>query len=234
MTERAWRWTFHPSAAIDIAVLPLAPVVNHLNEGVGELYYRSIETDMIPGQDRLEGLDVLEEILFVGYPNGLYDRANHLPIFRKGTTATPLYIDYDAKPTFLIDASVFPGSSGSPVFLHNKGSWSARDGTLMAGQRIFFLGILGSVYVHEENGKLEFKDVPTSVEPVVTTKQMIDLGIVYKARTVVETIEHLLRARGELPKGDAEIGAAWPSAQKSASTVTPMVLCAWSGMGYHC
>ena len=32
---------------------------------------------------------------------------------------------------------------------------------------------------------------------------MIDLGIVYKARTVVETIEHLLRERGELPKNDA-------------------------------
>ena len=28
---------------------------------------------------------------------------------------------------------------------------------------------------------------------------MIDLGVVYKARTVVETIEHLLRHYGELP-----------------------------------
>ena len=159
LAENGWRWSFHPSDDIDIAALPLAPVVNHLNEGGGELYYRSIGTDMIPGQDKLEELNAIEEVLFVGYPNGIYDRANQLPIFRKGTTATPLYIDYDAKPTFLIDASVFPGSSGSPVFIYTNGVWSNRAGVAFTGQRILFLGVLGSVYYHEEDGKLEFKEI---------------------------------------------------------------------------
>ena len=197
--EEAWRWTPHPSQAVDIAVLPLAPVVNHLHEREETPYYKSIPTDMAPEQDVVEDLDAVEEVLFVGYPSGIYDRANNLPITRKGITATPVAIDYEGNPVFLIDASVFPGSSGSPVFIHNKGSWPTRSGALMGGQRFLLLGVLGRVYLREDDSRLRFEEITASVRPVLKTTQMIDLGIVYKARTVVETIEHLLRQRGELP-----------------------------------
>ena len=195
----AWRWVEHPSKDIDLAALPLAPVRKHLAERNETPYYRSIPTDLIPGQDGLEDLDAVEEVLFVGYPSGIYDQANNLPIFRKGITATPVTVDYEGKPVFLIDASVFPGSSGSPVFIYNNGSWSTRGGQLMSGRRVLLLGVLGSVYRREDESSLRFEEVPAAVRPVVRTTQMIDLGIVYKARTVVETIDHLLRQRGELP-----------------------------------
>ncbi len=199
LSENAWRWTGHPSADIDIAALPLVPVVNHLDETGKTPYYKSIPTTIIPGQEILEDLDAVEEVLFVGYPNGIYDRVNNLPIARRGTTATHPSIDYDGKAMFLIDASVFQGSSGSPVLIYDNGSWRSRGGGLMAGQRTYLLGILGRAYYREDDGSLTFQEIPASVKPVVRTTQMIDLGVVYKATAVVETIEHLLRQRNELP-----------------------------------
>ena len=199
VSEVPWGWTGHPSEEVDVATLPLAPIVNHLREKGDTPFYKSIHTDIIPGQDALEDLDAVEEIMFVGYPSGIYDKVNNLPITRRGSTATPPSVDYEGKPVFLIDASVFQGSSGSPVLIHDNGSWRSRDGSLMSGQRLFLLGILGSVFYRETDGTLTFEEIPATVQPVVRTSQMIDLGIVYKARTIVETIEHLLRQRGELP-----------------------------------
>src|SRR5437763_136516 len=45
-----------------------------------------------------------------------------------GVTANPLQADYDGRPVFLIDASVFPGSSGSPVVICNQGGFATRQG----------------------------------------------------------------------------------------------------------
>ena len=53
----------------------------------------------------------------------------------------------------------------------------------MSGQRLFLLGILGSVFYRETDGTLTFEEIPATVQPVVRTSQMIDLGIVYKAST---------------------------------------------------
>ena len=198
LSDDAWMWTGHPSADIDIAALPLVPVERQLNERGKTPFFRSIPTDSIPEQDALEKLDAVEEVLFVGYPSGIYDRANNLPIFRKGITATSPSIDYEGKPTFLIDASVFPGSSGSPVFIYNTGSWFERGTTVVGGSRLLLLGVVARVLSREEDGSLKFDNIPTEVELVVTTKERLDLGIVYKARTVVETIEYLLRQRQRL------------------------------------
>ena len=70
---------------------------------------------------------------------------------------------------------------------------------LWAGDRVLFLGVLASVFYREENGTIELREVPTDLQPHVRVQQMIDLGIVYKARTVQENIDCVLRQFGELP-----------------------------------
>jgi V8-like Glu-specific endopeptidase len=79
-------------------------------------FYMKTSTNLIPFPSTSDDLDAIERIIFVGYPNGMYDRKNYTPILRQGITATPFHLDYDGLPAFLIDASVFPGSSGSPVY----------------------------------------------------------------------------------------------------------------------
>ncbi len=190
-------WTKHASSAVDIAIAPLAPVIeNYRRRGI-DVFYKGVPTAFVPGKD-IE-FDAVEEVLFIGYPSGIYDKANNLPISRKGITATPCRVDYESNPVFLIDASVFPGSSGSPVFLYNPA---------LGGQRFFWLGILGSVYYRQDDGVVRFEEIPTDIRPVIKTTQMVDLGVVYKAHTVVDTIEDLLRQRGELPTEASEVEAA--------------------------
>ena len=167
----------------DVAALPLEGVLNHFQEKKEYPYYRAIPTSMFPGPDAFGHMDAIEDILFIGYPSGIYDQANNLPITRRGLTATPLYVDYDGKPMFLIDASVFPGSSGSPVFLYNSGSWSDRGKALVAGNRVYLLGILASPLPSQSDGTLTFEEVPSTLRSIVTAQEMIDLGVVYKART---------------------------------------------------
>ncbi len=198
LSENAWKWTEHPSGQADIAALPLGPVVNHLTANNVNPFVKSLDTAFIPSQDILEDLDAVEEIQFVGYPSGIYDHVHNLPVSRKGTTATPPSVDYNGDPVFLIDASVFPGSSGSPVLLCNHGTHITRTGKPLGQNRLLLLGVLSEVMYRVEDGSLEFRQTPASITPVIRTREMLDLGLVYKSRTIVETIEQVLRDRSEL------------------------------------
>ena len=58
-----------------------------------------------------------QEVLFVGYPDGIRDRMHNLPVARTGTLASMPHVHFNGQPDFLIDAQVWAGSSGSPVFV---------------------------------------------------------------------------------------------------------------------
>ena len=185
------KWYPHSDPEVDIAVMPLAPIIHVLEKTGNSVFYRQIHESSIPSPEQLAELDATEDIVFVGYPIGLYDQTNLLPVFRRGITATPPQIDYDGKPVFLVDASVFPGSSGSPVFIYNLAAYRTRKG-LQTGTRFFFLGVISKVYFREEHGRLEARSIPTRVVPTLATDEMLDLGHVFKASVVVETVRAAL------------------------------------------
>lgn len=198
-TDFEKQWIKHSQEDIDVAIMPFGPVLNKLSENGTELFIRSINQDIIPSDNIIEeDIDAVEDVVFVGYPNDIYDRKNLLPVVRKGITATPFSVDFNGKPAFLIDASIFPGSSGSPVFLCNIGSYSKKGKGLVAGNRIFFLGIVASVFIRKDINNIEVIDIPTGKTPIVATTQMIDLGIVYKSNTIKDIIEEFLKSNGEL------------------------------------
>ena len=189
-------WHGHPDPETDVAVMPYLPVLTQLNAGGHSVFFKPFHHKMIPGSDQLTDLDALEEIIFVGYPNGIFDSKNLLPILRRGTTASPPQIDYEGKPIFLVDASVFPGSSGSPVLICNHGGFATKKG-FSVGTRVMLLGVISSVLVQRENNLLEFVTIPTATTvPLVRTSQMIDLGVVFKGSTIIETIQDFLRKHG--------------------------------------
>jgi len=193
------QWIGHPQQDIDVAIMPFAPVLNELSNRGVQIFFKSLTPDLIPSDKLLrEEIDAVEDIVFVGYPSDIYDRRNLLPVVRKGITATPISVDFEGKPAFLIDASIFPGSSGSPVFLCNIGSYSPKGKGLVVGSRIFFLGVVASVFIRKDLNTIELIHIPTGKIPVVATTQMVDLGIVYKAIVIKELIEDFLKTRGEI------------------------------------
>lgn len=192
-------WHGHPDADVDIAVAPLGGLINYMSNAGMQPFFRLISSSFIPTSDQAKDLDAVEDVTFIGYPNGIYDVKNLMPIIRRGITATPFQIDYGGEPKFLIDASVFPGSSGSPVFIANSGSYTDRSGNLIVGGgRFLFLGVISAVAIAEQHGRIDFVPIPTQRVPIVRMDQMLNLGIVYKSSTVVETVVDLLRAEGIL------------------------------------
>ncbi len=184
------QWFGHPEENIDVAIMPLMLILKRLEDQGTPVFIRAIAPSLIPSPEELaEDIDAVEDVVFIGYPNDIYDHHNLIPIVRKGTTATPPSIDFEGNPTFLVDASVFPGSSGSPVLLCNIGSYSPKGRGLKISSRIFFLGILASVFCRKDINTVEVIDIPTQKLQIVQTSQMIDLGIVYKSRVIIETIE---------------------------------------------
>lgn len=158
---------------LDLVAIPVAPVFNALTKSGNAPFYRSIENDMIPELETIEQLTALEDITFIGYPSGIYDSANKTPVIRKGITATPIWNNYQDKEEFLIDASVFPGSSGSPAFIFNQGTYPTSDG-ISIGSRLIFTGIVTGTI--RRNGE-----------------ECIDLGIVIKSSAMGKEIEKLAK-----------------------------------------
>jgi Trypsin-like peptidase domain len=190
-------WFGHQDPEIDVAVAPLAPFLGLANQNNVQLFYKTVPQSLIPSEDAANSFDALEEIVFVGYPNGIWDNKNLLPIIRRGTTATPISIDFQGKKLFLIDASVFPGSSGSPVFLLNTGMYfDKKTSSTNIGSRLFFLGIVAAVYFREDHNEIKLVPAPTVDIPIAISKQMINLGIVFKASTIIETIQAFLTVKG--------------------------------------
>lgn len=96
----------------DLACLNVSDIL-HSESGIGgrafplQMFATLGEAGLHPGQD----------VFFVGYPSGHYDTVNNLPLLRRGTIASFPQYNYLGRPELLIDANVFEGSSGSPVFV---------------------------------------------------------------------------------------------------------------------
>lgn len=183
----------HPNPSVDVAVMNISTQLSEICEGGEIAFWKHITQKLFPTEEQFDKfIGPMEEVVFIGYPSGIWDTKNLLPIARKGMTASPCYIDFEGEKKFLIDASVFPGSSGSPVFIYYAGGHSDKQGGMYTGNRIHFIGIISKVYQRLEQGEVQVIDIPTEQKTIAQVNQMIDLGITFKAETIIETIDHFL------------------------------------------
>lgn len=143
------QFTGHPDPGIDVTMIGIEGAMQQLAEDSIPAFFRSVSPSMCATKTMLEDYEPIEAVTFIGYPSGLYDPASLLPIVRQGYAATAMTIDDEAKPVFLIDASVFPGSSGSPVFLVPRPSAPDKRGNTTSGgpaEPPMLLGIVAAVH----------------------------------------------------------------------------------------
>lgn len=184
----------HPDEKIDVAVIAVSGMLAAMQTTGNPAFVRTIGSNIVPTLDQLNELDAIEDIRFIGYPSGLYDTENYLPVVRRGTTASYLQHDYEGRPTFLIDASVFPGSSGSPVLIADVNGYADKRGnTFLGSSRVMLLGIIAEVKQAPRTGRLEVLTAAT-ITPVMA--ENLDLGIVFKARTIDECVDALFQHHG--------------------------------------
>jgi hypothetical protein len=194
-------WIDHPDPAIDLTVFPCGPMLESLGTSGHNIYWISLDPQLIPTDKELEDLTPVEEVLIVGYPIGRWDQKNNSPIFRRGITATAPYLDFSGKQEFLIDAAIFPGSSGSPVLLFNQGAWELRSGGTTIGTRIRLLGINYAVMIYRSTGEMVVEQTPTEMRVVPQVPIPGNLGICVKASKILDFEPLLVQMGFNPPEG---------------------------------
>ena len=179
-------WILHPDSEVDLCILPIARLLTEAQASGKNIFMISLDHSLIPAQDLMAELTAIEDVIMIGYPNGIWDQANNMPIIRKGITATHPNLNYNGKQEFMIDAACFPGSSGSPVFLFNLGMFARRDGSTTVGSRIALLGILYAGPQHTATGEIQIINVPTQQKPVTFSRIPNNLGIVIKSSRLLD------------------------------------------------
>lgn len=190
------RWILHPDKDIDLAVMPLGPLLNEAEKIKKYFFFIPLTENLLPSEALLKELTAVEEILMIGYPIGLFDKTHNYPIFRKGITATHPALNYNNKSEFMIDAACFPGSSGSPVFLFNLGNYASRDGGTIIGSRFSLLGILYAGPMYTANGEIVVVNIPTKNDTILQTPVPTNLGFVIKSSEILsfkKIFEELLK-----------------------------------------
>jgi hypothetical protein len=180
------RWINHPDPAVDLAIMPCGDLLDNLSKQGKAPFVITLDPNLVPTDDQFAELTPLEDILVIGYPNGISDPAHNIPVLRRGITATPPYIDFHNRKEFLIDAAIFPGSSGSPVLLYNQGTWAARDGGTVVGNRIKLLGIVYGVMQNSVTGNISIVPAPTQARAIVNSLVPNNLGVCIKASRILE------------------------------------------------
>lgn len=158
----------HPDPEVDLACINVSRIDRigahymHLHE----IFLKPIDYEKIaPGSD----------VIFVGYPENCYDVVNNLPLIRKGSIASMPNVDFNGRGQIIIDAQIFNGSSGSPVFVHWDGKYS-------------LLGVVSHTIIRHS----QLQTLPVNI-PSVGVEQILGLGIVIKQKHVQELIDYAIK-----------------------------------------
>ena len=137
-----------------------------------------------PDMNREIQKEASDDVLVVGYPRGFHDDANLFPVIKSRIVASGWGLPFKGYPCFLIDAKLFPGSSGSAV-ISKPTNLVFNDGRLLTttdNEKAFvLLGVYsGSPHTWAETvraGNLDFGTVREH-----------DLGLVWYPETIEETL----------------------------------------------
>jgi V8-like Glu-specific endopeptidase len=172
----------HPDQNIDLVAFVISPLLNQVQQSGEKLFYRALPMDLIPSDEERESYSSMEDIVMIGYPNGIWDAKNNLPVIRKGITATHANVSWNGKSEFLTDVASFPGSSGSPVFLANIGGYMDNKGNTYGSNRIRLLGIHSAGFSYTASGEIQIVKAPTSNVPVIITQIPNNIGVAINSK----------------------------------------------------
>ena len=113
LADKYWA---HPDQNVDLSCVDVSSITHN------SVYFRCLGKEFLAPINH-EKIGLGSQILYLGYPYGYYDKVNNLPLARTGALASLPYVDFEGKGQLVIDAQVFPGSSGGPVFIDWDGTY---------------------------------------------------------------------------------------------------------------
>jgi Trypsin-like peptidase domain len=154
-------WIHHPDRDLAVIVIKAPPAF--AKAAIPEGWLAADDTFV------KEGLTPGDEMLALGFPEGLSANTAGFPILRSGRVASFPLAPSTAFPTFLLDFNVFPGNSGGPVYVNVAPHGPAPADSKTQGG--FIAGVL--------------------TQQVELNSQNLSIGIVTDAKFVRETLQLL-------------------------------------------
>ena len=182
-------WIFHSYQ--DLCFMYANSLIKEVyNKTQKSVFLAPISEKMINNSVELECLSMLEPVIMIGYPNGLWDEIHIFPLFRTGYTSYHPAYDLNKKGIGVVDMACYGGSSGSPIFIHSDyGYFDKNKGKRILKNRLMFLGVLQSGPVSNVEGemieeKFQNKQIPRM-------KTLINLGYYIKGYELLEFKEYI-------------------------------------------
>lgn len=180
-----WRTTRDPS---DLAIIPLPDLSKYKNIHAVGLQDFGVSDDIFQGAS----------VIVLGYPGILGEAYQTAPVARGGIIAWTNPDDPLKKP-FLVDANIFGGNSGGPVFRLRNGF--DKHGNIILGGGVAFIGIVSqdageysdvvvtdnATYAQKLNYPNPQTGVPNSMKAVV--KNIGGIGVIEPVSRARELIE---------------------------------------------
>lgn len=168
----------HPENEVDLCAIDVTDALFGIILSGRHIRSFIVDKSWLPDVQSRSQLRDIEPVLVIGYPIGMWDHHNNMPIARSGTTATHPLAPYHGKPNFLIDVAAFSGSSGSPVFTYESPMFRQPDGSFSPGTKAQFIGVIWGVIERNTDGILLPTEIPAALPtPRVSTPLNIAVAL---------------------------------------------------------
>ena len=175
------RVKLHPVPTVDVVAIKMDDIQTDLlqkDQNRKLIFSGQLSNNNLPTESPVK-IECTSDIIVCSYPYDFYDKENKFPIIKSGIVASAWGGNFDGRPTFLIDAHLFPGSSGGLV-LSKPIDMAMINGKMMTSKekQYVFLGIYSGQYSHttiDAEGKKH--------------KESFGLGIVWYSFLIPQIIE---------------------------------------------
>ncbi len=177
------RAKFHINARIDICIIEILDLLTKkISSGAQYLQWYGVSKENLPGSNKIYP-EVASDAVVIGYPRGFYDQVNLYPIVKSGIIASRWGASFNGNPYFLIDAKLFPGSSGS-VVISKPSSIAYEGGQIFYNKekQFAFLGVF-SGEPYQEHQPIELDDL------TIIRKSGYNVGVVWYSYLIEEIIQ---------------------------------------------
>lgn len=176
------RVKLHANPDVDVcAIRVLDLLTEKLKSGEQYLPWYGVSNENLAGQNKINP-HVASDAVVVGYPRGFYDHVNVFPIVKSGIIASRWGANFQGQPYFLIDAKLFPGSSGS-IVISKPSDVVVENGQIFHSKekQFAFLGVF-SGEPYQSHNPIEFDDL------TIIRKSGFNVGIVWYGYLVDEIL----------------------------------------------
>lgn len=157
------RTKLHPDPQVDVVAIKIDDLqIKLVTENTGRKIIGGIQlsNSNMPSPQQ-PTIEATTDVVICSYPHGFYDKENKFPIIKSGIISSSWGANFNGSPHFLVDAKLFPGSSGGLV-ISKPADVAMINGHLMHSKekQYVFLGIYSGEYYYEkkENGKVVLKE----------------------------------------------------------------------------